>query len=134
MHLFGILQLLKTFYREKHRDFPGSSPRLTGKFTGIYQEVYRNSPGSSPGCTRKFTGMYQKVSWDMAFSSLDSLGNPGKCRWAYWERSRFTEKAWDLPRYRDKLLGISPVNDRWIFNSLGSLCTCFCLECHIYFK
>ena len=55
---------------------PGKTPGFPREFTGTHRDL----PGSLPGFTGTFTGIYRKVSWDMAFSSLDSLGNPGKCR------------------------------------------------------
>ena len=64
---------------------------------------------------RKFTGMYRKVSWDMAFSSLDSVGNPRKCQWAYRESSRFTGILRWAPRY---FTGEWPVNFQFPGKSL----------------
>ena len=62
--------------------------------TGIYREVYR----VSPGCTRKFPGIWLSLLW------------------IHWEipgsAGELTEKARDLPGYRDELPGISPVNDQ----------------------
>ena len=69
----------------------------------------------NPGLTGKFTGMYRKVSWDMAFSSLDSLGNLGKCQWAYRESLRFTGISRWAPQY---FTGVWPVNFQFPGKSL----------------
>ena len=73
----------------------------------FYRGKYRDLPGSLLGFTGKFTGMYRKVFWDMAFTSLGSLGNPGKSRWAYRVSSRFTRISRWAPRY---FTGEWPVN------------------------
>ena len=67
---------------------------LPGKTPGFPQEL----PGSLPGCTGKFPGIWLSLLW----IHWEIPGNPGE----------LTEKARDLPEYRDELPGISPVNDR----------------------
>ena len=57
-------QVLKPFYREKQRDFPGSSPGFTGKFTGIHREVHLDVPESFLGygfLFSGFTGKFREV-------------------------------------------------------------------------
>ena len=72
----------------------GKTPGFPREFTGTHRDL----PGSLPGCTGKFPGIWLSLFW------------------IHWEipgsAGELTEKARDLPGYRDELPGISPVNDR----------------------
>ena len=65
---------------------------FTGKNTGFPRE-FTGTHRDLPGFTGKFTGMYRKVSWDISLL------------WIHWEipgsAGELTEKARDLPEYRD---------------------------------
>ena len=71
---------------------------------GVYRDLPGSLPGSSPGFTGKFPGMWLSLLW----IHWEILGSAGE----------LTEEARDLPGYRDKLPGISPVNFQFLGRSL----------------
>ena len=62
----------------------------------FFVHLFLLKPGSSPGCSGKFPEIWLSLLW------------------IHWEipgsAGELTEKARDLPEYRDELPGISPVN------------------------
>ena len=71
---------------------PEKTPGFPREFTGTHRDL----PGSLPGFTGKFTGMYRGKFPGIWLSLL----------WIHWEipgsASELTEKAQDLPGYRDE--------------------------------